>query len=53
MRDYTASEDEYVLYPPSWINSFTRLRDLKREMTRAELTIPAFQVTEGEPNDHS
>ena len=47
MRDYTASEDEYVLFPPSWIKSFTRLRDLKREIARAELTIPAFVVTGG------
>lgn len=42
MRDYTASEDEYVLFPPSWIKGFTRLRDLKRELARAELTIPPF-----------
>lgn len=42
MRDYTASEDEYVLFPPSWIKSYTRLRDLKRELARAELTIPPF-----------
>lgn len=53
MRDYTASEDEYVLFPPSWIKSFTRLRDLKREMARAELTIPAFVVTGGASDDHS
>lgn len=42
MRDYTASEDEYVLFSPSWIKSFTRLRDLKRALARAELTIPPF-----------
>ena len=42
MRDYTASEDEYLLFPPSWIKGFTRLRDLKRELARAELTIPPF-----------
>ena len=42
MRDYTASEDEYVLFPPSWIKSFTRLRDLKRALARAELSIPPF-----------
>ena len=53
MRDYTASEDEYVLFPPSWINSFTRLRDLKREMARAELTIPAVVVTGGASDDRS
>ena len=53
MRDYTASEDEYVLFPPSWIKSFTRLRDLKREIARAEVSIPPFVVTEGEPNDRS
>jgi hypothetical protein len=44
LRDYTASEDEWVLFPPSWIRSFTRLRDLKREMARAELTIPPFLI---------
>ena len=53
MRDYTASEDEYVLFPPSWINGFTRLRDLKREMARAELTIPVFVVTGGASDDRS
>mgnify|MGYP001331276290 FL=1 len=42
LRDYTASEDEWVLFPPSWIKGFTRLRELKREMARAELTIPPF-----------
>ena len=44
LRDYTASEDEWVLFPPSWIKGFTRLRELKREMARAELTIPPFVV---------
>lgn len=47
MRDYTASEDEYVLFPPSWIKGFTRLRDLKRALARAELTIPPFVLLEG------
>jgi hypothetical protein len=47
MRDYTASEDEYVLFPPSWIKSFTRLRDLKRALARAELTIPPFVLLGG------
>lgn len=42
LRDYTASEDEYLLFPPSWILGFTRLRDLKREIAAAELTIPPF-----------
>ena len=42
LRDYTASEDEYLLFPPSWILGFKRLRDLKREIARAELTIPPF-----------
>lgn len=44
LRDYTASEDEYLLFPPSWILGFTRLRDLKREIARAELTIPPFAL---------
>ena len=44
LRDYTASEDEWVLFPPSWIKVFTRLRELKREMARAELTIPPFVI---------
>ena len=48
LRDYTASEDEWVLFPPSWIRSFTRLRDLKREIGRAELTIPAFEIVGGD-----
>ena len=51
MRDYTASEDEYVLFPPSWIRSFTRLRDLKRAIDRAEVTIPAFVVSGSVSND--
>lgn len=51
MRDYTASEDEYVLFPPSWINRFTLLRDLKREIARAEVTIPAFVITGGSSDD--
>ena len=42
MRDYTASEDEYVLFPPSWIRGFTRLRELKRAMAKAEITVPPF-----------
>ena len=42
LRDYTASEEEWVLFSPSWIMGFTRLRELKREMARAELTIPPF-----------
>jgi len=42
LRDYTASEDEYLLFPPSWILGFTRLRDLKREIAAAELTISPF-----------
>lgn len=42
LRDYTASEDEYLLFPPSWILGFTRLRDLKREIAAAELSIPPF-----------
>ena len=44
MRDYTASEDEYLLFPPSWINSFTRLRELKRAMARAEITVPPLVI---------
>ena len=44
LRDYTASEDEWVLFLPSWIKGFTRLRELKREMARAELTIPPFVI---------
>ena len=44
MRDYTASEDEYLLFPPSWINSFTRLRELKRAMARAEFTVPPLVI---------
>ena len=51
MRDYTASEDEYVLFPPSWIRSFARLRDLKRAIDRAEVTIPAFVVSGSDSND--
>ena len=47
IRDYTASEDEYVLFPPSWIKSYTRLRDLKRELARAELTIPPLVLLGG------
>ena len=53
MRDYTASEDEYVLFPPSWINNFTRLRDLKREIARAEQTIPAFVIAGGSSDDRN
>ena len=45
VRDYTASEDEYVLFPPSWIASFTRLRDLKRALARAEITVPPLVLT--------
>lgn len=48
LRDYTASEDEWVLFPPSWIRSFTRRRDLKREMARADLTIPPFRIVGGD-----
>lgn len=44
MRDYTASEDEYVLFPPSWIKGFTRLRDLKRAMAKAEITVPPLVI---------
>ncbi len=44
MRDYTASEDEYVLFPPSWIRGFTRLRDLKRAMAKAEITVPPLVI---------
>lgn len=44
MRDYTASEDEYLLFPPSWINSFTRLRELKRAMAQAEITVPPLVI---------
>ncbi|PEQ12567.1 hypothetical protein B2G71_11950 [Novosphingobium sp. PC22D] len=44
MRDYTASEDEYLLFPPSWIRSFTRLRELKRAMARAEITVPPLVI---------
>ncbi len=51
MRDYTASEDDYVLFPPSWIRSFARLRDLKRAIDRAEVTIPAFVVSGSVSND--
>ena len=47
LRDYTASEDEWVLFAPSWIRRFTRLRDLKREMAKAEPTIPPFQIVGG------
>ena len=50
LRDYTASEDEWVLFPSSWIRSFTRLRDLKRDMARAELIIPPFEIVGGEPS---
>ena len=32
---------------------FTRLRDLKREMARAEVTIPAFVVTGGASDDRN
>ena len=44
MRDYTASEDEYVLFPPTWILGFTRLRDLKRAMAKAEITVPPLVI---------
>lgn len=44
MRDYTASEDEYLLFPPSWINRFTRLRELKRAMAQAEITVPPLVI---------
>lgn len=47
MRDYTASGDEYVLFLPSWIKGFTRLRDLKRALARTELTIPPFVLLGG------
>lgn len=42
MRDYTTSEDKYLLFPSSWILGFKRLRELKREIARAELTITPF-----------
>lgn len=44
LRDYTASEDEYVLFSPSWIKGFTRLRDIKRAMAKAEITVPPLVI---------
>lgn len=52
-RSYFANEEGTVLFSKSWIGDFSRLRDLKRAMARAEVSIPPFVVTEGEPNDRS
>ena len=43
-RSYIANDEGTVLFSRSWIGSFTRLRDLKREMARADVTIPSFMV---------
>lgn len=42
MRDYTASDDGDVLFSAAEIARFKRLRELKREIARAELAIPPF-----------
>jgi hypothetical protein len=44
LRDYTASEDEVVLFAPSEIQAFMRLRDLKRAIADAEIMIPPFEL---------
>lgn len=50
LREYMASEDETVLFPPSWIRGCRSLRDLKRAVARAEFVIPPF-VLLGDSSD--
>lgn len=44
-RVYTASEDEYVVFSPTDIKAFKRMRDLRRAIARAEITVPPFVLT--------
>lgn len=44
-RVYTASEDEEVVFSPTDIKAYRRMRDLRRAIAQAEITVPAFVVT--------
>jgi hypothetical protein len=42
---YTASEDEHVVFSPTDIKAFNRMRDLRRAIARAEITVPPLVLT--------
>lgn len=44
-RCYTASEDEYVVFSPTDIKAFKRMRDLRRGIAQAEITVLPFVLT--------
>lgn len=44
-RDFTASDDGEVLFTPSEITAFKRMRDLRRAIARAEIIVPPFILT--------
>ena len=44
-RVYTASEDEFVVFSPTDLKAFKRMRDLRRAMAQAEITVPPFVLT--------
>lgn len=45
VRVYTASEDEYVVFSPTDIKAFKRMRDLRLAIARAEITVPPLVLT--------
>lgn len=44
IRDYSASEDEFVVFAAQDIARYSRMRDLKRALARAAFVIPPIEL---------